>query len=216
MNSISTGQLLEQLNWRYAVKKFDSSKKISTHEWAALEQALVLTPSSYGLQPWRFLVVQSPEVRRQLTPLTWKQTQVEDCSHFVVLTHLRQIGEEHIKKFVQSTAKIRGLEVEKLKGFQEMMIKDVVTGPRSKVAATWAAKQCYIAMGNLMTSAAMLAIDTCPMEGLDPVGYDKVLNLEASDYQTAMAVACGYRHVDDSYQRLKKSRFDVSDVVRTV
>jgi len=216
MSTLNSTQLLEQLNWRYAVKKFDANKKIAAADWSTLEQVLTLTPSSYGLQPWKFMIIQNPAVRQQLTPLTWGQTQVQDCSHFVVFTHLRKINESYIHKYVQAIAKTRGVPSESLKGFAEMMIGDVVKGPRSKVADTWAAKQCYIAMGNLMTSAAVLGIDTCPMEGLEPAGYDKVLGLEASEYQTVMAVACGYRHAEDAYQKLKKARFESREVITIV
>jgi nitroreductase len=210
---LNGNQLLEQLNWRYAVKKFDSQKKISAQDWEALEKALVLTPSSYGLQPWKFFVIRNEEIRNQLTPLSWNQTQVKDCSHFVVLTASRAIDEEHVKKYVRSTAKIREIAVEALKGFQDMMIGDVVKGARSKVADIWAAKQCYIAAGNLMTSAALMGIDTCPMEGIDPAGYDKILGIAGGEFHTVMAIACGYRSADDALAKMKKSRFEVSEVV---
>jgi nitroreductase len=216
MQRISNSQLIENLTWRYAVKKFDSKAKIPQQDWETLEKALVLTPSSYGLQPWRFLVVQDPEVRKKLTPLSWKQTQVEDCSHFVVMAHMKKMTEEHVNSFVRSTADARGLNPESLEGYRKMMIGDVVTGPRSKVAAEWAARQCYIAMGNLMTSAAMLGIDTCPMEGLDPAGYDQVLGLAGTNYQTVMAVACGYRHTEDKLASAVKSRFEKSCIVTVV
>ncbi len=216
MSTLTSAQLLEQLNWRYAVKKFDASKKISASDWKTLEQVLTLTPSSYGLQPWKFVSVQNPAIRQQLTPLSWGQTQVQDCSHLVVFTHLRKVTEEYVHKFVASTAKTRGVPAESMKGYADMMIGDVVKGPRSKTADTWTAKQCYIGMGNLMTSAAILGIDTCPMEGIDPAGYDKVLGLEATEYQTVMVVACGYRHAEDGYQKMKKARFDVSELIKTI
>lgn len=216
MSTMTSSQLLEQLNWRYAVKKFDATRKISASDWSALEKVLALTPSSYGLQPWKFLIVQTPSVRQQLTPLSWGQTQVQDCSHFVVFAHLRKMTEEHVHKYVKSTAEIRGVPAESMKGYADMMIGDVVNGPRSKAADVWAAKQCYIGMGNLMTSAAVLGIDTCPMEGLDPAGYDKVLGLVGTEYQTVMAVACGYRHSEDGYQKLKKSRFSTGDLIKTI
>lgn len=216
MTTMTGSQLLEQLNWRYAVKKFDATKKISSADWKTLEQALLLTPSSYGLQPWKFLIVQTPELRKKLTPLSWGQTQVEDCSHFVVMTHAKKMTEAYVQKYTSQTEALRGMPAGALNGYRDMMVNDVVKGPRSQNASVWSAKQAYIAMGNLMTCAAVLGIDTCPMEGLDPAGYDKVLGLEGSEYQTVMAVACGYRSPEDAYSKLKKSRFPIADVIQTL
>jgi nitroreductase len=216
MAQLTGQQLLEQLNWRYAVKKFDAAKKISAQDWKTLEQVLTLTPSSYGLQPWKFLIVQNPEVRKKLTPLSWNQTQIEDCSHLVVMAHMKKMTEEHIHHHVVHTATLRGVSVESMKGYEEMMVGNVVKGPRAEWSNWWCSRQAYIAMGNLMTSAALLGIDTCPMEGFDPEGYDKVLGLTGTNFQSVSIVACGYRSSEDGYAKLKKSRFDVSDVVKIV
>lgn len=207
-------QLLEVLKWRYATKRFDASKQISPALWSTLEEALVLTPSSYGLQPWQFLVVQTPEIRKQLRAKSWNQSQVEEASHFVVLTTLRGINEEHITKFMQRTATVRGLTLESLAGFQKAIMGDVIHGGRAAVAKEWLARQAYIALGNLMTSAALLGIDTCPMEGLDPVAYDQILGLDSTPYQTIVACALGYRHAEDKYAGLAKVRFDHADMIR--
>ncbi|MFZ4403685.1 MAG: NAD(P)H-dependent oxidoreductase [Pseudobdellovibrionaceae bacterium] len=205
--------LQEALNWRYAVKKFDATKKIPAADWSQLEEALRLTASSYGLQPWKFLVVQNKDILKKLTPLSWNQTQVEDSSHFVVLTYKKKMDEDHINKFIQKTAQVRGVEASTMDGYKGMMIGDLVKGPRAAHIDTWAKQQVYIAMGQVLTAAALLSVDTCPMEGLDPAGYDKVLNLEGSGYNTVAAIAFGYRHADDKYQHAKKVRFDKADVI---
>lgn len=216
MNRIANSHLLEQLNWRYAVKKFDPAAKIPQQDWETLENSLVLTPSSYGLQPWKFIVVKSPEIKKELTLLSWKQSQVADCSHFVVMTHMKTMTEEHIDRYLRVISDTRGVTLESLAGFRKSMIGDLVSGGRSRVIKEWAARQCYIAMGNLMTSAALLGIDTCPMEGLDPAGYDRVLGLTDTNYQTVMAVACGYRSFEDKYSKAEKTRFDLGEVIVTI
>lgn len=209
-------EIIHSLNWRYATKKFDATKKIAEKDWKVLSESLRLAPSSYGLQPWKFLVVQNRETLKKLTPLSWGQTQVEDCSHFVVFTTMTKVSEEHIKKFIKKTADVRGVDAATLQGYQDMMIGDVVKGPRSEIAKWWAQRQAYIAMGFVMETAALLKVDTCAMEGIDPAGYDKVLGLEGTEWGTVAAVACGYRHAEDKYQGMKKVRFDTNDVIKFV
>lgn len=213
MSKIDNEILFQQMNWRYACKKFDSTKKIREADWNILAESLRLSASSYGLQPWKFLVIQDPEVRKQLLPLSWGQTPVTESSHYVVFTYKEKMDEAHIDKFIQQTAKTRGIEASSLEGFKNMMIGDLVKGPRSQIINWWAQRQCYIAMGTLLTTAALMEIDTLPMEGLDPAAYDKVLNLEGTGWKTVAAVACGYRSSDDKYQSLKKVRFDLNDVI---
>ncbi|MDH4469265.1 MAG: NAD(P)H-dependent oxidoreductase [Bacteriovoracaceae bacterium] len=209
-------QIIEALEWRYAVKKFDPTKKIKQEHWKILEESLLLSPSSYGLQPWKFLVVQNVALRKQLTPASWNQTQVEDCSHYVVLATLKTITEDYIGSFIQSTAETRHMDVASLMGYQKMIIGDLVQGPRSKVIEHWAQKQSYIAMGNIMHSAALLKIDSCPMEGIDPKAYDKILGLENTPYASAAAVALGYRSSEDKYQLAKKVRFPKDQIIKVL
>jgi nitroreductase len=213
MSRIDNEVIHNQLNWRYACKKFDPTKKIRESDWNVLVESLRLSASSYGLQPWKFIVVQSPELRQQLLPLSWGQTPVTEASHFVVLTYKEKMDEAHVDKFFQKIAQVRGIDPITLDGYKNMVIGDVIKGPRSEVINWWAQRQTYIAMGSLLTTAALMEIDTLPMEGLNPAGYDKVLGLEGSGYKTVAAIACGYRADDDKYQFAKKVRFDLSDVV---
>ena len=209
-------QIMEALEWRYAVKKFNPTKKIQQDQWSVLEQSLLLSPSSYGLQPWKFLVVQNGEIRKKLTPASWNQTQVEDCSHYVVIATLKKITEDYIGSFIQSTAQTRNVEAATLEGYKKMMMGDLIQGPRSQVVDHWAQKQSYIAMGNIMHTAALLKIDSCPMEGIDPKAYDKILELENTDYASAAAVALGYRSSDDKYQMAKKVRFPKDQIIKVL
>jgi nitroreductase len=217
MSNMSNHQLLEALNWRYATKVFDPAKKIPADTWQALQQALILTPTSYGLQPYQFLVITDPATRAALLPHSWGQKQVVDCSHFVVFTAKNKTTEADVDKLIQRTVEIRKLPVpEALGSYRFMMLGDVVNGPRGKIAHEWATRQTYIALGNLMTCAAVLGVDACPMEGLVPAEYDKVLNLSGSGYATVVACALGYRSPDDKYARLPKVRYDTKDVVRQI
>jgi nitroreductase len=172
--------LLTQLNWRYATKKFDPVRKIPAATWTTLEQVLVLSPSSYGLQPWRFIIVRDPQLRVTLRPLTMDQPQVTDCSHFVVFARKNVMTEADVEKLVNRTTDVRGLPRGALRGYYDTMVGDIVKGPRSVWVKEWTARQTYIALGNLMTSAALLGVDACPMEGLDPARYDEVLGLAAA------------------------------------
>ena len=213
MARVDNEVLFNQMNWRYACKKFDSTKTIREADWNILAETLRLTASSYGLQPWKFVIVQNTELRQQLLPLSWGQTPVTEASHFVVITYKEKMDEEHITKFIEQTAKTRGIDAAGLEGYKKMMLGDLVSGPRSEVINWWAQRQSYIAMGSFLTTAALMEIDTLPMEGLDPAGYDKVLGLEGSGYKTVAAIACGYRSADDKYASAKKVRFDMKDVV---
>lgn len=209
-------QLLHALNWRYATKIFDAAKKIPADVWQALEQSLVLTPTSYGLQPYKFLVINNPAKRAELLPHSWNQKQVVEASHFVVFAARTEMTEADVDRFIKRTTDVRKLPADALKGYRGMMLSDVVNGPRGKAAHEWATRQVYIALGNLMTCAAVLGVDACPMEGLVPAEYDKILNLNGSGYATAVACALGYRAAGCKYASLAKVRYETKEVVQYV
>ena len=213
---MSNHQLLEALNWRYATKVFDATRKIPADVWQTLERALVLTPTSYGLQPYRFLVINDPVKRAELVPHSWNQKQVVDASHFVVFTARTKITGADVNKLITRTSDIRKIPAESLNFYRDLMLGDVVNGPRGKTAHEWATRQTYIALGNLMTSAAVLGVDTCPMEGLEPAEYDRVLGLQGSDYATVVACALGYRAANDKYASLPKVRYEAKELVQQV
>lgn len=210
---MTSTELLTALNWRYATKVFDSTKKIPDDTWAALEESLVLTPSSYGLQPWKFIIIQDKELREQLVPHTWRQRQVADCSHLVVMATKRTMTEADIDANLMRIAEVRGGTPDALAGFRKMLIGDVITGERSQYITVWAKMQAYIALGQFMAAAALLGIDTCPMEGFIPEKYDEILGLEALGLTTAVLCPAGYRSADDRYASLPKVRFKSSDVI---
>lgn len=213
MTALSPAALLETLKWRYATKQFDPAKKIDSATWAALEEALVLTPSSFGLQPWKFLVIQDPALKAKLRPVSWNQSQVEDCSHHVVFLVREKLGLEDIEHFVDRIAEVRGVDRESLAGYRGFMVGDLVEGPRSGQVFEWAARQVYIALGNFMTAAALLGVDTCPLEGLVPEQYDEILGLKGTGYRTLCACPAGYRAEGDKYASLPKVRYPLTEVI---
>jgi nitroreductase len=213
METLSTNTLLVRLKWRYATKKFDAAKKIHPSLWSALEEALVLTPSSYGLQPYRFVVIADPELRRKLRAVSWDQPQVTDASHFVVFARKLAMTDADVERFVGLIAETRGSARGSLQGYYDMMVGDLVKGPRSAWIEEWTARQTYIALGNLLTSAALLGVDACPMEGLDPAKYDEILGLTAKGYGTTNVCALGYRAEDDKYAQAKKVRFPNNELI---
>lgn len=210
---ISTTELLASLRWRYAVKSFDGNRSIASDTWDALEQALVLTPSSYGLQPWKFLVINDTALKAELRTHSWNQSQITDCSHLVVLLAKRSIDSSDLERLIQATAHTRSIEASGLEGYKGMMQRDLVEGPRSQTIGTWASNQVYIALGNLMTAAALLGIDTCPIEGFSPPDYDRILGLENSPYRSTVVCPCGYRSADDKYAALAKVRYPLSELI---
>ena len=216
MEHIDTQKLLTALNWRYATKKFDAARKIPASTWSALEQALVLSPSSYGLQPWKFLVVSNPEVREKLKAQSWDQAQVTEASHLVVLAAKTDLTEADVERFVKHIAATRGQTRAELQGYYDVIVGKLVKGPRYTHIKEWADRQTYIAFGQLMTSAALLGVDACPLEGLDPAMYDEILGLPAQGYHTLAACALGYRSPDDKYATKKKVRYPVGEVVQHV
>ena len=212
----SPQEVVEQQKWRYATKIFDASKKIPTAEWKALEETLILTPSSYGLQPWKFLVVTDPAMRRTLQPLSWNQKQVVDASHYVIFLGRTDITASDVERFTDHTAQVRGVPKESQHAYRDMMIGDLVKGPRHAMIAEWAARQVYIALGNFMNAAAAMGIDTCPMEGIDPPKYDEALELKGTGFRTIVACAAGYRSADDKYARLPKVRYSADTLIRRI
>jgi nitroreductase len=212
LQQMSTESLIAALRGRYATKIFDPSRKIPSHIWNTLEQALWLTPSSFGLQPWKFLVLQDESLRESLVEHSWNQAQPAQCSHFLVICVPDQIDETWIDRFLSRQAEIRGVEVESMSGFRKLLIASVVQGMDKEAQQQWAKDQAYIALGNFMTCAALLGVDTCPMEGFVPAEYDRVLNLKEKGLHAVVACAAGYRADSDKYSRALKVRFPLGEV----
>lgn len=212
MSVLSPEDLLTQLRWRYATKKFDPAQTIPEETWSALATSLVLTPSSFGLQPWHFFVIREPALKDELLAHSWGQRQVTDCSHFVVLAAKTTMTEAEIDSFLDRTVAIRGGKIDQLNPYRDIMV-GFTKNMDDEARLHWAKLQTYIALGQLMASAAVLGIDACPMEGIIPAEYDKVLDLPGKGYTTSVACALGYRSPDDKYADAPKVRFEEEDVL---
>ena len=210
--SITPEKLLTQLNWRYATKKFDSAKKIPADVWAVLEESLVLAPSSYGLQPWKFFHVQNPDIRKQLLPVSWGQTQVVDASHLVVFCVKKDVGVSDAERLIQRTSELRGIHSDSLAGYLKMM-SGSLTRQSPEAVRIWMTNQVFIALGQFLSACALLGVDACPMEGFDPVKFDEILGLKAHGVKSFALAAAGYRAADDKYASLPKVRFPENEVI---
>jgi nitroreductase len=210
--TLTSADLIKQLNWRYATKKFDTARKIDDQTFATLEQAVRLAASSYGLQPWKFVVVTDPAVKSKLPAASYNQPQPADCSHLVVISRIATLDEAYLDHYVELTGQVRSLTSEKKQAFKDMMAGFIKKTPEAE-KAVWSAKQCYIALGFLLSAAAMLGVDACPMEGFDKDAYDKILDLPAKGCNSMVLCALGYRSPDDAYADLAKVRFPASETV---
>ncbi len=215
MSTVPPETMLSQLHWRYATKKFDPARKIAPDLWSQIEQAPVLSPSSYGLQPWKFLVVTDPAVRQKLHPVSWNQAQILDASHLVVFAALNPPTPADVERYVARTAEVKQKSVGDLEGFKKMML-GTLSKMTPEAAHHWAARQCYIALGVFLTTCAAAGVDACPMEGFQPEQYDEILGLKAKGLSAVVIATAGYRHADDPAANSPKVRFDVADVIEHV
>jgi len=213
MTPISAETLLAALNWRYATKSFDPTRRIPDADWAVLEKALIATPSSFGLQPWKFVIVTDPAVKESLVAVSWGQRQVADASHLVVLAVKTKITEVDVAAYMENISAVRGVPPASLDGFQAIINGFIANPPFGLTVEDWLTRQAYIALGNLMTSAALLGIDTCPMEGFDPKKYDAILGLTALGLRAVVTCPVGYRSAGDKSAGLAKVRFPASELV---
>ncbi|MBS1792844.1 MAG: NAD(P)H-dependent oxidoreductase [Acidobacteria bacterium] len=212
---ISGEAILESLNWRYATKNYDKTRKISAADWAVIEQALLLAPSSYGLQPYKFLVVSDPDVREKLRTAAWNQPQLTDASHLVVFAYKKTQTEADIARFIDRIAEVRGQARESLADYENLLngsVKKAIDGGYIEV---WNSRQAYIALGFLLETAAHLGIDATPMEGFDAAQFNQILGL--TDYSAVAVAALGYRDAaNDWLANLKKVRFPAEQLIEKI
>lgn len=197
--------------WRYATKKFDASKKISIEDFEMLKEAIQLSTSSYGLQPYKILIIENPEVRAQIQPAAWGQTQIVDASHLLVFANITNFGETEIDNYINLMAETRGISVESVKGYADFM-KMKITGLPEEQRNIWTSKQTYLALANLMNAAAELKIDVTPMEGFEPEKVNEILGLPAKGLNASLLATIGYRHEDDATQHYAKVRKPINEL----
>jgi len=213
--AIASQSIIRQLHWRAAVKKFDPTQKIAPHHLTTLEHAMVLAPSSFGLQPWKFVVVSDPAVREKLKAASHGQPKVTDASHFIVLAARKGLGATDVQRYIDNIAKVRKAPPAALEPFKQMMLGYAASTPPADLDA-WCKRQVYIALGVLISTAALLGIDAGPMEGFEADKVDEILGLTAQGFTAAVCCAVGYRAADDEYSAMPKVRFPVDEVVTHV
>lgn len=213
MTTVTPAGLLERLHWRYSTKRFDPSRAIPADVWDALEQSLVLAPSSFGLQPWKFLVVEDAQLRAELRLLSWNQPQITDANRLVVFLGQRTTTVADVDRFLQRQCAVRGTTMESLARYRAVIAAFVENGHVAKDHAAWNARQVYIALGQFLTSAAMLGVDTCALEGVDAIAYDRLLGLDATRFTTLCVVAAGYRAEGDRNAGAPKVRFARDEII---
>jgi nitroreductase len=196
---------LENQNWRYATKKFDATKKISAADLAFLKEAIRLSTSSYGLQPYKVFIVENPELRAKLVAASYGQAQVADASHLLVFANELNFGAAGIDQFASTICKTRELPLEAIQGYVDYM-KGNITGLPEEVRNIWTSKQTYLALGNLLNAAAELKIDVTPMEGFIPAQVNEILDLDQLGLNATLLAPIGYRHEEDATQHYKKVR----------
>ena len=208
-------QFIKDANWRYATKKFDATKKITPEDLASLKEAIRLSASSYGLQPYKILIIENPEVRAQLQPVSWGQSQIVDASHLLVFANIINFGEKEIDATINNMATTRSLPLEALQGYGDFMKSKLVDLPE-EVKNNWTSKQTYLALGNLLNAAAELKIDVTPMEGFEPEKYNEILGLDKLGLNASLVATIGYRHEEDATQHYAKVRKSNEELFVTI
>ncbi|MCF6128866.1 NAD(P)H-dependent oxidoreductase [Flavobacterium sp. AS60] len=196
---------IKNANWRYATKKFDATKKVSAEDLETLKEAIRLSASSYGLQPYKVLIIDNPELRAQLQPAAWGQSQIVDASQLLIFANITDFGDAQIDTYLENISETRGIPAEAIQGYGDFMKSKISTLPVEK-RNTWTAKQTYLALGNLLNAAAELNIDVTPMEGFEPEKVNEILGLDKLGLNASLIATVGYRHEEDATQHYVKVR----------
>ncbi len=204
-------QLIDNLKWRYATKKYDDSKTVSEEDIDRIKEAVQLSASSYGLQLFTVLDVRDVALRKKLRAASWGQSPITDASHVFVFCNYSDVLESHIEEFVAIKSEVQGVSQESLApyaGFIKTKLSEKSVGEKQH----WTSRQTYIALSNALSACAELKIDSTPMEGFDPKAYDEILGLSEKGLQAAVVLAIGYRSIEDSNQHMTKVRKPISSL----
>ena len=207
--------LLENLNCRYATKKFDATKKISASDLNTLKEAVRLSASSYGLQPYKVIIVENPEIREKLKAAAYGQTQITDASQLFIFANDLNLGAVSVDNYINNISETRGVPVEALGGFSDMM-KGTIANLSDDAKNIWTAKQAYIALGTLLSAASELKIDATPMEGFNAAQFNEILGFDKLGLNATVIAPVGYRHDEDDAQHYKKVRKSNEELFITI
>ena len=207
--------IIDDLNWRYATKKYDAEKKISPADFEIICQSLRLVPSSYGLQPVKYIVINDKSMREKLLPLAYNQPQITDASHLIVICSYRNISPKIVAEHLTLMSEVRSIPLEDLSKFGENMNASFAKLSAEELCE-WTAKQAYISLGHIMHTCANLRIDATPMEGFNKTSFDEVLNLASKNLQSVLLLAVGYRSPEDNLARMAKVRKSTEVLFETI
>jgi len=196
---------IKTLEWRYATKKYDADKKVSAQDLKTLKDAVRLSVSSMGLQPYKVIIIENPEVREQLKAAAFNQSGIVDASHVFVFANEVNVGPKQVESYIENISKTREVTKESLEGFSNSM-NSFINSQNEENRLFWTSKQAYIAMASLINAAAVLKIDATPMEGFDKKEFNRILGLDELGLNAAVVATVGYRHKDDPFQHLRKVR----------
>lgn len=199
-------EIIDALHWRYATKKFDHTKKISAEDLQALKEAVRLSASSFGLQPWRLIHVTNKELRKKVQEAAWNQSQITEASDLFVFAAKTDFSSKYVEEYTNLIASTRNIPVDSLAALHNMML-GFEQGMPEEFKITWSQKQAYIALGTLLTTAALMKIDACPMEGFDPKQVTEILGLDKQNLVATLLCPIGYRSAEDKTASYKKVRF---------
>lgn len=202
--------LIEKLNWRYATKRMNG-QVVPDSSLNNILEAMQLAPSSMGLQPFTFIVISNKELLQKIHAQACRQPQILEASHVVVLAAWKSISEKHINDYIQNIADTRGVTLESIEGFKNMLLP--MTKRTDEENNNWAARQAYIALGFGLVAAANEGIDATPMEGFNPAAMDELLGLKEKNLGSVAVMPLGFRHVENDYLvNAKKVRRDKKDL----
>ncbi|UGU15139.1 NAD(P)H-dependent oxidoreductase [Sinomicrobium kalidii] len=204
--------IIEQLRWRYATKKFDATRKLQDAQIEMLKEAFNLTALSFGLQPVKLVILSDQDKKEELLPHAFGQQQITDASHLLIFCIETVIDEEFIHSYFDKVKAVRNTSEETLKPYRDFLIADFNKKTSEEIEA-WAKNQAYLALGNLLTVCAIEEIDACPMEGFLPKKFDKVLQLGQEGLKSVLIMPVGYRAEDDEFSAMEKVRKDISESV---
>jgi len=211
MVSMTHKKIIDALQWRYATKVFNAEAKVKTKDLQTILESARLAPSSFGIEAWKFIVVENPEIRMKLRAVAYDQPKVTDASHLIVLTR-RTDAENIAPELIARTAATQGKTVEELSALQKMVEGSITFKNAANAFAAWTTAQTYIALGTMIETASLLEVDNCPMEGFDSAQVDEILDLKSKNLASVSMLALGYRG-EDSYASLPKTRRPFEEVV---
>jgi nitroreductase len=208
-------KITDNLKWRYATKKFNPDLKISAGNLELLKEAVNFTASSYGLQPYKVLIIENPEIREKLKAAAWGQNQITDSSALFLFCNFTEVGADKVDNFLKLRADINGLNVNDSKDYGDMM-KSMLSSLTPEEISVWTSKQTYIALGTLLAASAELKIDSCPMEGFNKEQFDEILGLKKRGLTASVLAAVGYRDENDPFLVFKKVRKPLNEMFESI